>query len=85
MNTKFIELRDILFNYWDPIMINYNIKLKDEYDSYVYKILKIDKNKMTKENIFNLLKEFEDYDIGLSTNDEVKLLVSEKIIEIMFL
>lgn len=84
MNTQFIKLRDILFTDWDPIMVNNNMKLKDEYESYVYKILAFDKNKRTKEEIFNFLKKIEDYDIGVGTSDEVKLLVSEKIMKIIF-
>ncbi|UOO80759.1 hypothetical protein LVJ83_07110 [Uruburuella testudinis] len=73
------EINSILFNHWDPIMINENPQLKDEYLTYAKKILTLLHANASEEEIFQLLTEIEENDLGLETDKNIKKSVSNKI------
>ncbi len=41
LKKAFGDIRNVLFNAWDPIGVNSNSKLSDEYDSYIAGIYRL--------------------------------------------
>lgn len=80
----FHDIRNILINDWDPIMIGDNKKLSDEYDSYAYEIqnllLSYD---IDKEKLYQLLLYHEENTIGMSISNESRMLVVEKLLSLV--
>lgn len=67
MDTKEIEseVKKILLHYWDPININTNPNLQDEYDNYINIIIDSLKKEKTVQEIASLLHKIEQEDIGI--------------------
>jgi hypothetical protein len=80
MRDEVLEsIRTILFEIWDPIGINDNEKLSDEYDSYALQLYKLacDKNRKA---ILEFLRRVE-LDLQLPTDPERTERVVRRIIE----
>ncbi|MFR9166167.1 MAG: hypothetical protein ACLVKO_08140 [Dysgonomonas sp.] len=65
--AKLIEdIRYILFYKWDPIGVNNNKKLENEYDDYIGKIITILINENTIDNVAQYLYQIEQNEIGVT-------------------
>ncbi len=75
------KVRSILFREWDPIGVGNNQNLADEYDSYARKIVRLLKKESIAEvELYQVLKKFEDNDIGISIEDATRLHVVKRIL-----
>jgi len=78
-----IKVQAILFNDWDPVGINGNIYLIDEYDDYIENIIDILSNKIEISGIVNLLKNIEDVEIGSTTDAATRYNVAVKLMNLV--
>ena len=68
------KIRFILVNYWDPININTNSNLYDEYDSYIGSLKKMIFNNDSLKDFYLFLKNIEIDELGYEIIDETNLI-----------
>ncbi|RDV37650.1 hypothetical protein DV096_14195 [Bradymonadaceae bacterium TMQ3] len=66
------RIREILVKYWDPLGVNKDPHVWDEYDPYLFRIFNRILDGSTEEDIANYLVSLEVHSMGLSTADEVR-------------
>ncbi len=69
MHEVYEIINKILFDDWDPIGINFNLNLYDEYVSYVPQLVKMLGNNDDEEEIAQYLCKITKVDMGLSSSD----------------
>ena len=73
------EIDTVLFKKWDPIGVNHNPKLSNEYKEYTYRIIKILLKNHSAQDIVNLLRKIEIEEIGCITDDSIRYRVATKL------
>lgn len=73
------EIRDILLNDWDPIHVGDNPNLRDEYDSYINRIVQLLATKPSINEIINLMRLIENEEIGVQTTEDTLFKVAHKL------
>jgi len=76
---EFKEARIILLKEWDPLDVNDNPHLVDEYDSYLPELIRLLKADHTGEEIANYLKEIED-NLGVTLPSERRTRAAELLV-----
>jgi hypothetical protein len=59
------SIRQVLFGEWDPIGVNDNANLSDEYDSYITPVYRILTGSRSEEDLVALLEHTERHTMGL--------------------
>jgi hypothetical protein len=77
-------VRGILFSEWDPIGINDNPKLINEYDKYVVRVASIARGKSVSE-VVDYLGKVEVEELGLEINRDRNERVAKKILAVIAL
>ena len=78
------EINKILFNEWDPINVNSNKKLIEEYKNYALEFYRNQKEyKESDVAIYMKLLYYEENEIGLKVNSQVRKKVSLKIYNLL--
>jgi hypothetical protein len=79
-----VEINNILWNDWDPIELNFNQHLSDEYNMYAQKIYQLNNSsKLSELEIYNLLLDYETSSIGIQIEDTKRYKVANKIFLIL--
>ena len=73
------EVRSILINDWDPIGVNTNLNLVDEYDTYIVRILEMLYANCSCNEIAALLRNIEYKEMGCKTNSIIRHKVATKL------
>lgn len=77
------EIREVLFQGWDPIGLSDNPKLNDEYDSYIGSVYRILASSRSAEKLIDYLFEAENETIGMMTeNSEHLIPIAQKLLRI---
>ena len=77
------EIRQVLFQDWDPICVGDNPKLNDEYDSYIGSVYRILASSRSADELINYLFKTENETIGVTTeNSEHLIPIVQKLLRI---
>lgn len=77
-------IREILFVEWDPIGVNENQQLNDEYDSYIAPVYRLISERASAENLAKFLFEAE-HELGMPAKSVDTLLpVAKKLLSLEF-
>ena len=76
------EIREILIKDWDPIGINFNENLSDEYDLYIHQIYSLLESGTNIEQMSDYLHYLEKEVIETCTNNEIRNKVAKKLINL---
>ena len=77
-------VREILFREWDPIGINSNPALSDEYDSYVISIVRLLQAEADEYKIAGHIRNLQRVNIGLSSvNEEQDRRIARRLINLV--
>jgi hypothetical protein len=76
------EVRRVLFEEWDPIGVNHDADMEDEYDNYAPRLTEMLLAREPKDSILNELWEIETVSIGLTGNRSATEYFAGQLIEI---
>ena len=67
-DTQFHEaIRQVLFRDWDPVGVNYNANLHDEYDTYIAPVHTVLVGSRSEGELIDLLRRTECYEMGIAS------------------
>jgi len=75
-------VRNILFSEWDPVGVNDNPNLQDEYDRYIGRIIQMLSEDSSIHDLVKLLKDIEVNEIGCSTSDAIVFNTAKKLLKL---
>ena len=79
--ASFLEVQDILFNTWDPIGVNENQNLRDEYDRYVPRVVRLLRMDASIQEIVYELLQIEEA-LSCKTSMDIRLNVARALFEL---
>jgi hypothetical protein len=76
-------IREILFHDWDPLSVGGNVRLREEYDSYIAPIYRLLTTAPSREDVARELKKIESESMGFDQASEAALLpVADRLLSI---
>ena len=77
------RIRQVLFRDWDPIGVNANVNLQDEYDAYIAPVYRILAGSRSEQELVDCLFKLEGESIGVQCNSPERLRrIARKLLEL---